>query len=196
MPKNDVPKEFFDVVDKFIDLANKLSRKWPTSRISSAMMYAAARYNASNFYTLESNPGRNAQSATEYYCEQYKAMLRENMEGLQGLRPGGGRSKGPATPGGSPSGPKTARRVQCGEHGDCPAAFVCQHLVHGSGLGFVEPDQEAISEDEPDERCAWCSECERVRAQQGGWNDVSEGFAQFMLVCDVCFEDFRRLNRR
>lgn len=82
MPTDDVPPEFFDAVNKFIDLANKLSRKWPTSRVSSVIMYAAARYNAFNFVSLDPDPGKNSQQATEFCCEQYKAMLIENMDYL------------------------------------------------------------------------------------------------------------------
>ena len=59
MPEDDVPNEFFDVVDEFVHLANKLNEKWPTSRVSSAIMYAAARYNAFNFYAQDPSPGEN-----------------------------------------------------------------------------------------------------------------------------------------
>jgi hypothetical protein len=78
-PVSDVPQEFYDLVDQFIELANKLGRSWPTSRISSAIMYAAARYNAFNFYALDLEPEKNRERAFEYLSEQYRAMLRENM---------------------------------------------------------------------------------------------------------------------
>lgn len=83
MPESDVPQEFWDAVNKFIDLANAMSRKCPTSRISSVIMYAAARYNAFNFYALEANPNQTAEQATDFYCEQYRAMLLESMEALR-----------------------------------------------------------------------------------------------------------------
>lgn len=83
MPDSDVPQEFWDGVDEFIDLANALSRKWPTSRVSSVIMFAAARYNAFNFYALEANPDQTVEEATDFYCEQYRAMLLENMKALQ-----------------------------------------------------------------------------------------------------------------
>lgn len=82
MPTDDVPPEFFEAVNKFIDLANKMSRKWETSRVSSVIMYAAARYNAFNFVSLDPDPAKNAQQATGFYCEQYRAMLVENMNYL------------------------------------------------------------------------------------------------------------------
>ncbi len=101
MEQSDVPKEFFDAVDEFINLANSLSRKWPTSRISSAIMYAAARYNAFNFYTLEPNPERNARKATKFLCKQYKAMLLENLVALEPSRPCASPNGGRASTSGS-----------------------------------------------------------------------------------------------
>jgi hypothetical protein len=80
-PDDDLPQEFLDLVDQFIDLANRLGQRWPTARISSAIMYAAARYNAFNFYALDPAPEVNQERAFEYLCEQYRAMLQENMAG-------------------------------------------------------------------------------------------------------------------
>jgi len=68
--------------------------------------------------------------------------------------------------------------------------------VRGQGLGFLEPNREPISADEPDERCAWCADCERVRSQQCGWNDISEAFAGVTMICDLCFDAARSRNRR
>lgn len=79
---NEVPEEFYDVVDQFIELANKLAESWPSARVSSAILYAAARYNAFNFYALESDINQNKENAIEYYCEQYKKMLLNNLEEL------------------------------------------------------------------------------------------------------------------
>lgn len=79
METPDVPKEFWDVADEFINLANKLNRKWPTSRVSSAMLYATARYNAFNFYTLEPKPEDNIDKVVDYFCQEYRSMLLENM---------------------------------------------------------------------------------------------------------------------
>jgi hypothetical protein len=88
------------------------------------------------------------------------------------------------------------KRVHCEAHGERRATFVCQHLVQGRGLGFCEADRKPVSAEESDEVCAWCSECERVRVQQGGWDDISEGFANVTMICDACFEAARRRNQR
>jgi hypothetical protein len=86
--------------------------------------------------------------------------------------------------------------LRCSEHGERYATFVCQHLVRGTGLGFFEPNRDPISPDESGDQAAWCSECEAVRQQQGGWNDVSEAFAHVTMICDACFEASRRRNER
>ena len=87
MQTNDVPKEFFDVADEFVHLANRLGEKWPTSRISSSMMYATARYNAFNFYALEPDPEANFDKAVDYLCQQYRSMLLENMKAVKSPSP-------------------------------------------------------------------------------------------------------------
>jgi hypothetical protein len=80
------------------------------------------------------------------------------------------------------------RVVHCGSHGARRPAFVCRHLVRGSGLGFFAP------EDPVDDLQAWCGECERVRERRGGWDDESEGFARITLICDLCYEAARARN--
>lgn len=81
--------------------------------------------------------------------------------------------------------------VYCGEHGERKPTFVCQHLVHGSGLGFVTPFDQPP--DAPPN--AWCAGCEDVRAEQGGWDDITEEFASIKMICDICFEVARQRNQ-
>jgi hypothetical protein len=76
----------------------------------------------------------------------------------------------------------------CGSHGPRRRAYVCRHVAHGSGLGFVTPDEPG------DNLHGWCSACERVRRACGGWNDESETHAQIVLICDLCFEAARKRN--
>jgi hypothetical protein len=35
-----------------------------------------------------------------------------------------------------------------------------------------------------------------MRHEQGGWNDISEGFSGITLICDVCFGATRIRNQR
>jgi len=87
----DVPKEFYDAVDRFVDLANELSRSENVSRVSSVIMYAAARYNAHCMLTLDPDVGKNLVAAIDYFVKQYRAMLEENTGQLlkeRGSAPG------------------------------------------------------------------------------------------------------------
>ena len=71
-------KEFFDAVDKIIQLANELNKNISTVRVSAIMMYATARYNAFNYYATDGKE-ENIEKAKDYYCEQYRKMLIENL---------------------------------------------------------------------------------------------------------------------
>lgn len=83
--------------------------------------------------------------------------------------------------------------VSCGRHGARPAAFVCRHVLEGlrtgARVGFHTPN-DAANDDQ-----AWCDACERVRAREGEWNDLSEAYADIQLICRDCFHQARALNR-
>lgn len=80
--KHEVPNDFYDDVDQIIELANRLAEKSSTARISSAILYAAARYNAFNFYALDPDVKNNKEEAIKYYCEQYRKMLLDHFDDL------------------------------------------------------------------------------------------------------------------
>ena len=84
--------------------------------------------------------------------------------------------------------------AECANHDSRDAAFVCQHLISGTGLGF----NWAIDPNEPDLVWpdAWCDACEEVRRREGEWNDRSEGFAGIKPVCAGCYEQARERNWR
>ncbi len=65
----------------------------------------------------------------------------------------------------APNDARVGRVVQCGTHGDQLPTFVCQHLVRGCGLGFVEPTGPRSSDEGYNEQ-AWCDECERICADK------------------------------
>ena len=91
---------------------------------------------------------------------------------------------------GEPLGPNS--RMECPIHGIGRPAFICQHLQHGSNLGFFTP-AEAPTDDDPWQQ-GWCSSCEKVATNAGGWNDASEAFASFRWVCEGCFSVARSRN--
>lgn len=72
---------FHEVTDEFINLANDLSEDWALPFLSAAIMYAAARYNAFNFQSIDGDANKR-EEAIRYYTKQYGKMLRENMQEL------------------------------------------------------------------------------------------------------------------
>jgi len=75
-----VPKEFFDLADRFIHLANDLTANHNTSRISAVIMYAAARYNAHCMVAADPEARQNQSAAIDYFVSQYRSMLEENVD--------------------------------------------------------------------------------------------------------------------
>lgn len=75
-----VPKEFYDLADRFIDLANELTAQHNTSRVSAVIMYAAARYNAHCLVSVDPDARANREAATEYFVSQYRSMLEDNID--------------------------------------------------------------------------------------------------------------------
>ena len=80
--KNDIPQEFYDMVDRFINLANDLEKESTRSRISATLMFAAARYNVFNWLNRDVDLQQNLEDAVAYYREQYSKMFRDNVEEL------------------------------------------------------------------------------------------------------------------
>lgn len=78
----DVPPEFYGLVDRFIDLANELTREHGTSRVSAVIMFAAARYNAHCMLALDPDARENREAAVAYFVNQYGSMLEHNMDWL------------------------------------------------------------------------------------------------------------------
>ena len=78
------------------------------------------------------------------------------------------------------------RTVRCGRHGDNREAFMCKHLLGGTGLGFF-CDKNDASNPYPD---AWCSECERVLGESNEF-DSDYARATFKLVCGACYAEIK-----
>lgn len=76
-------KQFWELADSFIHLANEHVENVPRSRVSAALLYAAARFNS---FVVTANSNSKAQLSEEkeaailYFVEQYEKMLRENIE--------------------------------------------------------------------------------------------------------------------
>jgi hypothetical protein len=80
--KNNIPQEFYDMVDRFINLANDLEKESARSRVSATLMFAAARYNVFNWLNRDVDLEQNLEDAVAYYQDQYSKMFRDNVQEL------------------------------------------------------------------------------------------------------------------
>ena len=74
---------FFELVTKFINEANAMNTGHHRSRISAALLFAAARYNAFTWLHREILPEQTPEEAEEFFAEHYKQMFRENVQFLK-----------------------------------------------------------------------------------------------------------------
>ena len=85
--------------------------------------------------------------------------------------------------------------IECDTHGTSRVAFVCQHLLKGSNLGFYETfDSNPLLEPEDDYQ-AWCDDWEKAWEKEGEWNETFKAFVKLKLVCDQCYFEIERRNR-
>lgn len=83
MSDDPTPKEFWERADKVIALANELVKDSTIGKVSSSLLYAAARFNSFNVATSVSSVEemkKDKQEAIRYFTEQYKKMLTENLD--------------------------------------------------------------------------------------------------------------------
>lgn len=80
------------------------------------------------------------------------------------------------------------KRIQCAEHSETVATFVCRHVREGVGCGFH------VSACDADDRWpdAWCDLCEQAFQREGEWNDTNE--PKISVLCTGCYETARARN--
>jgi hypothetical protein len=84
-----------------------------------------------------------------------------------------------------------AKLISCARHGEArQQAFVCEHLLHGTGRGFFF--DRADDDPHPD---AWCKACEGLRVDNGGdWTEALTNQVNIQLVCDSCYQEIKQRN--
>jgi hypothetical protein len=83
MSDDNLPPEFWARADQVIALANKQAEDSTIGKVSSSLLYAAARYNAFNVASSTQNVEdlkRDKEEAIRYFTEQYRKMLQENLD--------------------------------------------------------------------------------------------------------------------
>ena len=83
MSEEEIDKQFREIADAFIDLANTRAEGIPAETVGMAMLYAVSRFNA---YVVAAHAGsaqkyaEDQQPAKKYFLETYQKMLEENLE--------------------------------------------------------------------------------------------------------------------
>ena len=83
MNKNEPDDNFWDRADRFIEIANEFCGQTSMGKVSSSFLYAASRF--SSFVVASSAKSSDElqnqkKAAIEYFVEQYRKMLEENIE--------------------------------------------------------------------------------------------------------------------
>ncbi|MEM6490080.1 MAG: DUF3144 domain-containing protein [Pseudomonadota bacterium] len=75
----DESRAFFETADRFLAVANAEAGRLGPGRVSAAMMFATARFNAFTAQTQGMKGGTVDDDAVRYFRDEYEKMLRENM---------------------------------------------------------------------------------------------------------------------
>ena len=76
-------KEFWELTDSFIQLANTHLNVAKPSRVSASALFAASRFNAFVITAATESKAQliaEKEAAIAYFLEQYETMLRENLD--------------------------------------------------------------------------------------------------------------------
>ncbi|MGK0500716.1 MAG: hypothetical protein ACJAYG_002369 [Oceanicoccus sp.] len=82
MATDEKPNELgiYDMVDKFIALANELVETQDVGRIGTAMRYATARFNAHESSLKTEDLSKEKADAMKWFGDQFQQMLSENID--------------------------------------------------------------------------------------------------------------------
>ncbi len=83
-PQDITEAQFFEMVDRFLSRANKFATQLPQARVSSALLFAAARYNAFNWVGRAQMPEQTVDEAVILFRTDYETMFRDNVRELSG----------------------------------------------------------------------------------------------------------------
>lgn len=75
-----VDKEFWDMADEFINLANRKAKDIPRTKVSAAFLYAVTRYNSFISLSESDNSEGHKEESLKYFLEQYELMFLDNYE--------------------------------------------------------------------------------------------------------------------
>jgi hypothetical protein len=77
---NQNEKEMYDNADKFIDLANEMSKTISLGQVGVAIRFAAARYSAFEASLLTKNLAEDKDKQLQFFTDNFTEMLKVNLE--------------------------------------------------------------------------------------------------------------------
>jgi hypothetical protein len=86
-PQDITEDQFFEIVDTFINQANEYGKRFPQSRVSAAILFAAARFNAFQWVNRSQLLEQTPDEAAVAFRTEYENMFRDNVSNLRGPRP-------------------------------------------------------------------------------------------------------------
>ena len=75
-----------EMVDRFITIANELSKTQTKDRVGTAFMFAASRYNAFVSLGKSEDLARDKEDALNWHTAEYRRMLESNLDELIGMQ--------------------------------------------------------------------------------------------------------------
>jgi len=80
MTENNQGMEFFEIADKYINLANDIAKSEGTANTGTALRYAAARYNTFEASLSTQDLAGEKDKLIELLCADFREMLTANMD--------------------------------------------------------------------------------------------------------------------
>lgn len=75
-----------EMVDRFIAIANELSKTQTKDRVGTAFLFAAARYNAFVSMGKSEDMAKDKEDALNWHTTEYRKMLESNLDELIGMQ--------------------------------------------------------------------------------------------------------------
>ncbi|WP_455217286.1 DUF3144 domain-containing protein [Kaarinaea lacus] len=72
--------EFFEIADKYINLANDIAKSEGTANTGTALRYAAARYNTFEASLSTQDLAGEKDKLIDMLCDDFREMLKANMD--------------------------------------------------------------------------------------------------------------------
>jgi hypothetical protein len=82
MKNEERDKQFFEMADKFIQLANEQCDDTPAGKVALGMQFAVARFNAFIYATMSKDIEefrKEREVALDYFTSQFRAAFEENL---------------------------------------------------------------------------------------------------------------------